>query len=84
MLNCRNLGEGLTNLLSDKQKLTAAVGGLTVLALGIYTSKEGTRVAGRAVDRCVFKGMQLSIPFQGQLTAGSVLILFISLQLGLA
>ena len=41
----------MTNLLADKQKLTAAVGGLTVLALGIYTSKEGTRVAGRAIDR---------------------------------
>ena len=52
-LSCRNLGEGLTNLLSDKQKLTAAVGGLTVLALGVYTSKEGTRVAGRAIDRFV-------------------------------
>ncbi len=48
---CRNLGQGLANLLSDKQKLTAAVGGLTVLALGVYTSKEGTRVAGRAIDR---------------------------------
>ena len=48
---CRNLGEGFTSLLADKQKLTAAVAGASILALGIYTSKEGTKVAGKAIDR---------------------------------
>lgn len=47
----RNLGEGFTSLLADKQKLTAAVAGASILALGIYTSKEGTKVAGKAIDR---------------------------------
>ena len=52
---CRNLGEGMTVLLTDKQKLTAAIAGFTVLALGIYSSREGTKVAGRAIDRCSVK-----------------------------
>lgn len=48
---CRNLGQGITALLQDKQKLTAAVAGLSLLAFGVYGSREGTRVAGRAIDR---------------------------------
>ena len=46
-----NLGEAASSLLTDRAKLLTAVGGATLLALGVYTSREGTRVAGKAVDR---------------------------------
>ncbi|KAK9789371.1 hypothetical protein WJX73_007444 [Symbiochloris irregularis] len=46
-----HLGGGATALLTDTNMLTAAVAGLTLLALGVYTAREGTRVAGRVFDR---------------------------------
>ena len=47
----RHLGSGVTSLLTDMDKLTTLIAGLSVLALGIYTAREGTRVGGRAIDR---------------------------------
>ena len=38
-------------MLTDKTKLTALVGGVSLAALGIYGSREGTRVAAKALDR---------------------------------
>ena len=46
-----NIGSGATSLLSDPVRLTTAVAGTTLLFLGIYTAREGTRVAGKAIDR---------------------------------
>ncbi len=48
----RNLGAGATALLTDSDRLTTLIAGLSVLALGVYSAREGTRVAGRAFDRC--------------------------------
>ena len=36
------VGAGLKDFLNDKTKITAAVGGLTALAIGWYTAKRGT------------------------------------------
>ena len=47
----RNLGAGIASLLTDRERLGVAVAGLSVAALGIYSAREGTRVAGRAFDR---------------------------------
>ena len=41
----------MTSLLTDVDKLTTLIAGLSVLALGVYTAREGTRVGGRAIDR---------------------------------
>lgn len=41
----------MRDLLSDRTKLTALVGGISLAALGIYGSREGTRVAAKALDR---------------------------------
>ncbi len=48
---CRNLGAGAAALLTDTDRLTTLIAGLSVLALGVYSAREGTRVAGRAFDR---------------------------------
>lgn len=47
----RNLGAGASALLTDSDRLTTLIAGLSVLALGVYSAREGTRVAGRAFDR---------------------------------
>ncbi|KAF8363218.1 atad-3, partial [Pristionchus pacificus] len=44
------LGAALDNFLNDKTKMTAAVGGLTALAIGWYSAKRGTAVAGRYIE----------------------------------
>lgn len=44
------LGAGGAALLEDKAKLSALVAGGTALALGVYSAREGTRVAGRVLD----------------------------------
>ena len=49
--SCRNLGAGAAALLTDTDRLTTLIAGLSVLALGVYSAREGTRVAGRAFDR---------------------------------
>lgn len=45
------LGSGARTLLEDKAKMTALVGGLTALALGVYGARASTRVAGNLVER---------------------------------
>merc|ERR1712000_459011 len=45
------LGAGTKSLLEDRSKLTALVGGLTALALGIYTARAGTQVAANIIQR---------------------------------
>ena len=46
-----HLGAGVSDLLADKAKLGTAVTGLTLLALGVYSTREGVRVAGNTFDR---------------------------------
>jgi len=45
------LGAGSKTLLEDRGKLTALVGGLTALALGVYSARSATRVAGNLLER---------------------------------
>ncbi|XP_055342233.1 ATPase family AAA domain-containing protein 3-like [Paramacrobiotus metropolitanus] len=44
------LGAGLSAFINDWDKVTAAAGGLTLLALGVYSAKMGTGVAARYVE----------------------------------
>ncbi|CAJ0576559.1 unnamed protein product, partial [Mesorhabditis spiculigera] len=44
------VGAGLNNFLNDKSKITAAVGGLTAVAIGWYAAKRGTGVAARYAE----------------------------------
>ncbi|XP_058183020.1 uncharacterized protein LOC131300961 [Rhododendron vialii] len=46
-----HIGGGLRAILTDQNKLVAAVGGVTALAAGIYTTREGARVLWSYVDR---------------------------------
>ncbi|KAL4525800.1 hypothetical protein Ndes2437A_g04233 [Nannochloris sp. 'desiccata'] len=46
-----NLGSAAKDLLTDQNKLISAVGGVSLLALGVYSAREGTRVAGKAFER---------------------------------
>lgn len=46
-----NLGSAVASLLGDKDRLFRAVGALSLLAVGVYSAKEGTRVAGRTFER---------------------------------
>lgn len=46
-----NVGSGTIALLTDKERLGTAVAGLTLLALGVYSAREGTRVAGQVFSR---------------------------------
>lgn len=48
---CRHLGAGVTSLLTDVDRLTTLVAGLSLLALGVYSARESTRVGGKAIDR---------------------------------
>jgi Domain of unknown function (DUF3523) len=43
--------QGVTELLTDSTKLATGIAGVTLLALGIYATREGVRVAGRTFDR---------------------------------
>lgn len=45
------LGQGAKTLLEDRSKVTTLVGGLTLLALGVYGARSATRVAGNLVER---------------------------------
>lgn len=45
------LGQGSKSLLEDRAKLTALVGGLTALAIGVYSARAATRVAGNLLER---------------------------------
>ncbi|CAN8236163.1 unnamed protein product [Cochlearia groenlandica] len=46
-----HIGGGLRTILTDQNKLVVAVGGLTALAAGIYTTREGAKVIWSYVDR---------------------------------
>ncbi|XP_051193185.1 uncharacterized protein [Lolium perenne] len=46
-----HIGGGLRTILTDQSKLTVAVIGVTGLAAGIYTTREGARVVWGYVDR---------------------------------
>ncbi|NP_001089330.1 ATPase family AAA domain-containing protein 3-A [Xenopus laevis] len=43
-------GEGFRTFISDWDKVTATVAGLTLLAVGVYTAKNATGVAGRYIE----------------------------------
>ncbi|PIN23506.1 AAA+-type ATPase [Handroanthus impetiginosus] len=45
------IGGGLRAILTDQNKLVVAVGGVTALAAGVYTTREGARVIWSYVDR---------------------------------
>ncbi|XP_057318403.1 ATPase family AAA domain-containing protein 3A homolog [Microplitis mediator] len=44
------IGTGVTTLLQDWDKIVAAVGGLSLLAFGVYTAKGSTGVAARYIE----------------------------------
>ncbi|KAE8961488.1 hypothetical protein PR003_g31086, partial [Phytophthora rubi] len=46
-----NLGQGVSALLADKQKLTKFVGGFVALAAGIYLSREVIRIVGKLIEQ---------------------------------
>ncbi|CAL5186232.1 unnamed protein product [Lathyrus oleraceus] len=46
-----HVGEGFRTILTDRNKLVVAVGGVTALAAGVYTTREGARVIWGYVDR---------------------------------
>ncbi|XP_045824651.1 ATPase family AAA domain-containing protein 3C-like [Trifolium pratense] len=46
-----HVGGGVKAILTDQNKLVVAVGGVTALAAGIYTTREGARVIWGYVDR---------------------------------
>ncbi|WJX44916.1 hypothetical protein P8452_31841 [Trifolium repens] len=46
-----HIGGGVKAILTDQNKLVVAVGGVTALAAGIYTTREGARVIWGYVDR---------------------------------
>lgn len=46
-----HIGGGLRAILTDQNKLVVAVGGVTALAAGIYTTREGARVVWGYIDR---------------------------------
>ncbi|KAJ4834019.1 hypothetical protein Tsubulata_010726 [Turnera subulata] len=46
-----HIGGGLRAILTDQNKLIVAVGGVTALAAGVYTTREGARVIWGYVDR---------------------------------
>jgi hypothetical protein len=46
-----HLGGAAAELLTDTNKLVMLVVGGSALALGVYGAREGTRVAGKAVER---------------------------------
>ncbi|KAJ7982681.1 ATPase family AAA domain-containing protein 3 [Quillaja saponaria] len=46
-----HIGGGLKAILTDQNKLVVAVGGVTALAAGVYTTREGAKVIWGYVDR---------------------------------
>lgn len=46
-----SFGEGARDLLTDQTKMAMLAGGVSLMALGVYGSREGTKVAARAIDR---------------------------------
>ncbi|OWZ22460.1 hypothetical protein PHMEG_0002832 [Phytophthora megakarya] len=46
-----NLGQGVSVLLADKQKLTKFIGGFVALAAGVYLSREVIRIVGKLIEQ---------------------------------
>ncbi|XP_014499762.1 ATPase family AAA domain-containing protein 3-B [Vigna radiata var. radiata] len=46
-----HIGGGIRAILTDQNKLVVAVGGVTALAAGVYTTREGARVIWGYIDR---------------------------------
>ncbi|XP_047177000.1 ATPase family AAA domain-containing protein 3-B-like [Vigna umbellata] len=46
-----HIGGGIKAILTDQNKLVVAVGGVTALAAGVYTTREGARVIWGYIDR---------------------------------
>ncbi|XP_047327708.1 ATPase family AAA domain-containing protein 3-like [Impatiens glandulifera] len=46
-----HIGGGMKAILTDQNKLVVAVGGVTALAAGVYTTREGARVLWSYIDR---------------------------------
>ncbi|CAJ1934072.1 unnamed protein product [Sphenostylis stenocarpa] len=46
-----HIGGGIRAILTDQNKLVVAVGGVTALAAGVYTTREGARVVWGYIDR---------------------------------
>lgn len=46
-----HIGDGARDLLTDRRKLVMAVGGVTALAAGVYTTREGARVTWGYINR---------------------------------
>ena len=46
-----SLGEGAKDILTDQTKMAMLAGGISLMALGVYGSREGTKVAARAFER---------------------------------
>lgn len=44
------MGKGMRDFLSDPEKMTAAAATVTAIALGIYSARVGTSVAGRYIE----------------------------------
>lgn len=49
-LTLKSLGDGFNDFISDKQKLQNTVLSFTALAVGIYTAKVSTQVAGKFIE----------------------------------
>jgi ATPase family AAA domain-containing protein 3A/B len=49
-LASETLGAGIKDFLSDKNKMLAAASTITMVALGVYSAKVGTGLAGRIVE----------------------------------
>jgi len=45
------LGEGSRTLLEDRSKMTTLVGGMSLLALGVYGARNASRVAGNLLEK---------------------------------
>eukprot|EP00932_Pfiesteria_piscicida_P000359 SRR837773.1035.p1 GENE.SRR837773.1035~~SRR837773.1035.p1 ORF type:complete len:416 (+),score=191.81 SRR837773.1035:35-1249(+) len=45
------LGQGTKALLEDRTKMTTLVGGLTLLAVGVYGARNATRIAGNLLEK---------------------------------
>lgn len=56
------VGSGLNALVTDWDKTLAAAGGLSLLALGVYTAKGATSVAARFIEARIGQYFPLSPP----------------------
>lgn len=49
------VGDGSRALLEDQTKMMTLVGGLTAVAIGVYSSRAATRVAGNLIERSMMR-----------------------------